>query len=276
MRCQICGFDINEVGNIDYEYNSDIFKEMFSDVKIMYRPRCCLYQANIEDSIETNAKLTEYYRNSYREGEYIPSSGEQGFFAARGKGIADILKRHSKLEPRKVFEKGAGFGFNLRAIKDVWPSVALFTDEMDKHVSDLLVNIGIGKMEDNGPYDIIVMSHVFEHLTNCVETIELCDESLQDGGLLYIEVPNSLHFAEPHITFWTPKSLRYFYDNYMSRHFELIDIYTTGLPWQCESKFEMVKCYLYSKMFSQEKLLNRRIKGGGYLRMLLRKRDSQH
>jgi SAM-dependent methyltransferase len=70
-------------------------------------------------------------------------------------------------------------------------------------------------------FDVIVLSHVFEHLLDPRGVLDLIRASLAPGGALYIEVPNipaesllrfpdhvwAPRFDEPHITFFSTATL---------------------------------------------------------------------
>jgi 2-polyprenyl-3-methyl-5-hydroxy-6-metoxy-1,4-benzoquinol methylase len=65
-----------------------------------------------------------------------------------------------------------------------------------------------------GPVDAIILSHVLEHLVDPDQALALIRNSLSDGGVLYIEVPNLMdhthlpgYFAFEHVNYFTPVSL---------------------------------------------------------------------
>lgn len=66
----------------------------------------------------------------------------------------------------------------------------------------------------NSPFDLIILSHVVEHLIYPEEVLRGIRNVLSDEGLVYIEVPNTLkpngtksYFGFEHINYFTPTSL---------------------------------------------------------------------
>ena len=72
------------------------------------------------------------------------------------------------------------------------------------------------EMFQKGEFDIIILRHVLEHVTDPVEFLEDIGYALKEGGLLYVEVPNSkwsfenFYFPEfhvDHISYFSMNSL---------------------------------------------------------------------
>jgi 2-polyprenyl-3-methyl-5-hydroxy-6-metoxy-1,4-benzoquinol methylase len=70
---------------------------------------------------------------------------------------------------------------------------------------------------DGKKFDFIIMRHVIEHVSDPVEFLNIAYSKLNDGGRIYIEVPNSLwslsnsffpEFHIDHISYFTQSSLR--------------------------------------------------------------------
>lgn len=271
MNCQVCGGAI-ELSEEDYIYISDSFKKIFPKIIIGQCKQCGLWQVNIEDSVENQKTLHNYYKSQYRESDDPPDIGDRtNIYWKRGLGIANIVKKYS-VHIETCFEKGAGYGFNLLAIKEAYPAVKLYTDEIDEHVKIYLKDIKKNSLHEKRIYDLIIISHVFEHLLNCNKTIDTCYERLMHKGLLYIEVPNSLRFIEPHITFWTPSSLLNYYNRYLSEKFEMIELYSHGYPQNYRNIVEKFFYKGLGHIISPEKAMNVRFSNGVFLTLLLRKR----
>ena len=69
-------------------------------------------------------------------------------------------------------------------------------------------------LKSERPFDLIILSHVLEHLVSPQEMIADILELLSENGLLYIEVPNLLrpfvpmgYFSFEHLNYFTPVSL---------------------------------------------------------------------
>jgi len=78
------------------------------------------------------------------------------------------------------------------------------------------VNMIHGGLEEvEGKYDIIILSHVLEHLLHPISVLEKLKEHLVDTGIFYIAVPNIQVFhmgqiQNSHTYYFCPESLAYF------------------------------------------------------------------
>jgi hypothetical protein len=97
-------------------------------------------------------------------------------------------------------------------------------------------------IKDQGPYDLVILSHVVEHLLD-FDLLSLVSELLTQNGLLYVEVPNSLkyeqyarreflyYFDRVHVNHFTPQSLARLAEMYgfgQIMHFEYAFPYRDG------------------------------------------------
>src|SRR3972149_6092411 len=81
----------------------------------------------------------------------------------------------------------------------------------------LEIGSGEGFAEDvekfNEKFDAIILSHVFEHVLNCRNLLDILNEKLSKNGILFLEVPNCSNkkilehsiFEQPHIHHFTLK-----------------------------------------------------------------------
>ena len=67
-----------------------------------------------------------------------------------------------------------------------------------------LQNTTIDKLSDT--YDLIILSHLFEHIIDLDKFLSLCKDRLTTKGLLYIEVPSLIK------TYYSPESPNVLYD----------------------------------------------------------------
>jgi SAM-dependent methyltransferase len=111
-----------------------------------------------------------------------------------------------------VFELGAGYGYNLLAVKELYPAALLFTDELDE-TETLPEAVHRAELSD-GAYDVVILSHVLEHFTDPKRLIRSAQNALAPGGIVVIEVPNDVPGIfplngpdEPHLTFFTAQTL---------------------------------------------------------------------
>ena len=206
-----------------YLYKSDYFRADFPNLIILKCDDCGLLQVD-HDCLSTN-RLTEYYANAYRQKAGI-HTGKGGILYARGTSLAALAKRYSEnREIGRIFELGSGYGYNLEALSDVFPAAELLFDELDENAWA----VGRQASITDGPYDVILMSHVLEHLVRPKAFIARAYENLTEGGILVVEVPNESknfvyqfspegRFHEPHITFFSKESLGTFFTSSFSEY----------------------------------------------------------
>lgn len=137
----------------------------------------------------------------------------------RAKEIAGLLGPSSR-----VLEVGAGYGMLLAAIREVTgahvegvePStigVRVAKDAFDLSLEQCDIDSFLKQRHES--YDLIVLSHVLEHLCNPKKTLSALRELLAIGGTLYIAVPNvcmpddapDRFFHSEQLTFFSPRTL---------------------------------------------------------------------
>ncbi len=210
--CLLCGGDIVAVR--PYTYRTRIFRRIYPSATVFRCARCGLTQA--KESVIKDADLTDYYRSTYRNVAKITSNDteeSQNYYKARATALRLLLDETTDGELSRVFEVGAGYGYNLAAIRDAHPNVELFTDELD---DNLQTAMGARQASMDGTqYDAIIMSHVVEHFKDPGALISRACNSLRKGGVLIIEVPNDATGEssvtpcdEPHVSFFNSSTLR--------------------------------------------------------------------
>ena len=123
----------------------------------------------------------------------------------------DLVNRSQGLKLTRILDVGAGTGSNLRALKQLHPkahTAAITCSSLEAAhlerltdqtiVADLNQLIGssawqtIGLGEDR--FDLILLSHVLEHLLEPAQVLESISSLLSADGLLLIALPNICHW----------------------------------------------------------------------------------
>jgi SAM-dependent methyltransferase len=207
--CVSCGGRLKYVRR--YDFKSQVFRDVYRDRNVYGCVTCGLHQTDVS-KIDEGA-LLRYYRTEYRAvaGIGVGDPGHQ-WYRARAAALAKLAAEHLSRSPARIFELGAGYGYNLLAIRELFPAARLFTEELDETVA---LPEAIERSDlSHGGYEVVILSHVLEHFTNPKKLIESAVNALAPGGVVIIEVPNDVPGIfplngpdEPHLTFFTAATL---------------------------------------------------------------------
>jgi 2-polyprenyl-3-methyl-5-hydroxy-6-metoxy-1,4-benzoquinol methylase len=108
----------------------------------------------------------------------------------------DYFYRHLPRHPGRLLDVGCGNGaFLLRAMEAGWDVAGIESDPAavkQASASQLLIYNGdIHAYNSEGKFDIITMSHVFEHLHDPSAVLSRCFELLNPCGTLWMAMPNA-------------------------------------------------------------------------------------
>ena len=156
-------------------------------------------------------------------------------------------------QPRKVLDFGCGEASLLVELAREFPSSTFFGFDpgpaarigAEKAIALGLGNLSISDLKacmERGPYDLVIASHVVEHLLD-FDLLHLLNDLLDHNGILYVEVPDSLryeshirleflyYFDRVHVNHFTPQSLARLAAAYgfgYADHFEYVFPYRDG------------------------------------------------
>ena len=146
----------------------------------------------------------------------------------------------------KVLDFGCGEGWLLLELTSEFPASTFWGCDPSpgaatgslKAQALCLKNLTISDQAPSGaPYDLIIVSHVIEHLLN-FDLLHSWNSLLAQNGLLYIEVPNSLQYATH-----AREEFLYYFDRLHVNHFtpqalvRLLAAYGFGYVRHCEYSF---------------------------------------
>jgi SAM-dependent methyltransferase len=167
----------------------------------------------------TTAALSAYNANyfSTAHGGQATSRLVLAFFSGiarlRLAFVKSFLDRH-QIAVDRVLELGPGPGFFARGWLEQSPGSIYSVVETDSSCHESLQALGARLVgaSDVVPADLIVMSHVLEHVSDPVAFIRAATRGLRQGGALSIEVPcrDWEHKAldEPHVLFFDKKPMQ--------------------------------------------------------------------
>ena len=156
----------------------------------------------------TQEALDEYYAEMGKYGDLgVYAGGDQGgldteapWELARARTLADFIATNARTDAR-VMDLGCSTGTllvllaergftNLSGIEPLPSAVRIARDARGLDVAEGWITTITGE----GAYDVVVLSHVLEHVLEIHEALDLIHEALAAGGLLVVEVPDSHRF----------------------------------------------------------------------------------
>ena len=130
--------------------------------------------------------------------------------------ICSYLKRNS-ISVNSILEVGPGPGFFCKSWLRSYPQSQYYALESDSTCHKSLEELGVrilpssGLMLTEGPFDLLVMSHVLEHVSDPIDFLLNISNNLRQAGVLFIEVPYRDYMYktidEPHLLFFNHASI---------------------------------------------------------------------
>lgn len=215
-----------------YAFASAAFRRIYHDASVYRCAGCDVVQADAR-AVDV-AALSGYYAHDYRAVAKLGVAPDEAgllWYQARGAALAELAARYGPPHPRRAFELGAGYGYNLASLRDAFHDLATFTDEADRSL-DQGRSVARAAIDD-GPWDVLILSHVLEHFTDPVSLLRTALSQLAPDGVLLVEVPNDRPGIiplngpdEPHLVFLTEATLRAVLDR--AEAGEVVDVFTAG------------------------------------------------
>jgi SAM-dependent methyltransferase len=148
------------------------------------------------------------------------------FYAARNQVLVDRLITIGLVGPKfRVLDIGSGLGHIMSAVRQRLPDTRITCVEAARNSIDYLHKQHFTVIEDfallpgTGPYDVIFMVEVIEHLDDPSTTLSLCRSLLASNGKVFLTTPcgelrsgshgTAAYDTPEHIQFFTPRSLRF-------------------------------------------------------------------
>src|SRR3990167_9214513 len=135
------------------------------------------------------------------------------------------------VEVSSLVEFGPGAGFFAQHWLVQYPQTKYFAVETDSSCHAFLKKVGVQLIafsairEEKRGLDMVVMSHVLEHVTNPIQFIKDATHHLRQGGALFIEVPcrdwEHKTMDEPHLLFFDKGPMYQLLDQLGFEHIEL-------------------------------------------------------
>lgn len=211
--CPICENDDAEIMG-DYRNSHP----SFDGLKRVHCRICgMIYAAPIPSKKALDKYNSSFYTHSGQPSNPLAAA----FFSGIARLRITYLERYLKSRNIKVvslLEFGPGFGFFARNWLEKYPHTIYNACETDARCHPTLQKIGVHIEEESAnakkrkPVDLVVMSHVIEHISHPVDFIKKATRNLRKGGVIFIEVPcrdwDHKTIDEPHLLFFDKPSMK--------------------------------------------------------------------
>ena len=168
--CQCCG---NYIKDIIYNFKLGIIDSISinPEINLKYCKKCSFY---FTDSLSSQGDYDNYYINY--SNKYSNSSLKK-WESRKFKIQYNFLEQYIE-------------EYNIKSILDYggYGNIYNFFNNKEDYKLD---TFDIGDKEDEKKYDLIILSHVLEHVYDIQDFMEKVKKKLTNNGLIYIEVPNA-------------------------------------------------------------------------------------
>jgi 2-polyprenyl-3-methyl-5-hydroxy-6-metoxy-1,4-benzoquinol methylase len=168
-----------------------------------------------------------YYRKIYECSFGMPAAPKSDLTKGQiERGLSIIEKTRGILTSQsRILDYGCGVGGTLLPFKEAGHEVLGLDYGEDylnfgKSLGIPLLQGGIERLEGQAPFDLIILSHVLEHMKEPVQFLNSLKKWLSEDGIIYIEVPSLrwvgtiwnhdflLHLQNAHIWYFTALTLK--------------------------------------------------------------------
>ena len=211
MKCPVC-----DSRDIIYQNNYRFKNEYFSKAKRYSCSKCKLHFANPMPIQKDLDVYNSMYHDSAHGGK-LRDLKQDAFFIGLAKTRLNFITNNlnPKIIPSKILEIGPGPGAFAKVWLDNYPDSSYDVIESDLNCHNELNNLGLNIVDINNfiesDYELIIISHVLEHVTDPKKFLQTFLEKLKKGGHLFIEVPCLDYlfkkYDEPHLLFFDKSSM---------------------------------------------------------------------
>lgn len=214
--CPVCGSANTEL--------QGAYRGVYSAFLKLKRVSCLNCEMVFAAPMPSESALERFNANYFTEahGGQPHNAVSTAFFSGiarlRGAHLDRYLEKHAAKVTR-LCELGPGPGFFARDWMDKHPSTHYTAVETDSSCHASLIKIGVrlvsgaAAQDSANPVDLVVMSHVLEHISNPVQFLSDSTRALRQGGVLFIEVPcrdwEHKSIDEPHLLFFDKAPMKH-------------------------------------------------------------------
>ncbi len=212
----ICGFQEDVLISEVDRYNLDVHIKLCKKCGLMR-------QDPILDPESLVSFYTHHYRSLYDGGEFN-SIDEEFEFRYRHQVPQTFDYISPYLKEGRVLDYGCGGGWLVKYFSDRGFEATGF--DYDLKYTSFAIGRGLriiqgdtDQLQRKGPYDLIVLSHVFEHLADIRGFVRKMEGLLHENGFVFISLPGVLtgslfgSLQNAHVWYFTLNTLRWVIEN---------------------------------------------------------------
>lgn len=242
-KCPSCG-NLNHQLMFDFQINNFDQYKLLKDIRIAQCKECGFILNDIVNEIQLNQFYTQ--ESQYHSGNSFGTGGVNNADKQRYDLYENLLSKYINKNSH-IYDIGCAKGGLIQHFNSLG-----YMNTAGIEINQALVNfaksLGLNVQEGdatnipltNNESDVLIFSHVFEHLLEFEKTLTSINRVLKDEGLLFIEVPNANeYFKYPvfdffwlgireHINHFSKNTLHGILSNY---EFELIEMIETNISY---------------------------------------------
>ena len=190
IKCCCCN---GEMGNYIFRGLTSVYSEQPWNIV-----ECSVCKNIITLPVPTASQLNKIYSDTYLYSIHLLGLNEKKF---RSRCIAKFIRNIcDKKNNNSILEVGCMFGYLLNELKnnfnvkgiEIGEDAVLFCQNTGLDVKNISIENYL--LQNDEKFDLIILSHVFEHLLTPEKILSQLSNRLKSGGKLIISVPNSNSF----------------------------------------------------------------------------------